>query len=78
MQRNNTKLVLVSLLWYRVSAVAYRGGGVWSVQTPPPRNSEGPTKNRAKLNPIVKTVKKKLLNLGYQHTKMFGKKAVKF
>jgi hypothetical protein len=23
----------------------------------PPRNSEGPTKNRAKLNPIVKTVK---------------------
>ena len=25
---------------------------------PPPRNSEGPTKNHAKLNPIVKTVKK--------------------
>ena len=24
---------------------------------PPPRNSEGPPKNRAKLNPIVKTVK---------------------
>ena len=24
----------------------------------PPQNSEGPTKNRAKLNPIVKTVKK--------------------
>ena len=37
-------------------AVAYRGG-VCGVQTPP-RNSEGPTKNRAKLNPIVKTVKK--------------------
>ena len=58
------------------STVAYRGG-VWGVQTPPPRNSEGPTKHRAKLNPIVKTVKK-LLNLGCQHPKMFGKKAVKF
>ena len=32
-----------------------RGG--WGVQTPNPRNSEGPPKNRAKLNPIVKTVK---------------------
>jgi hypothetical protein len=25
---------------------------------PPPRNSEGPPKNRAKFNPIVKIVKK--------------------
>jgi len=33
--------------------------------------------NRAKLNPIVKTVKH-LLNFGSQHTKLFGKKAVKF
>ena len=32
-------------------------GGV-RVFKPPPRNSEGPPKNRAKLNPIVKTVKK--------------------
>jgi hypothetical protein len=30
--------------------------------------------NRAKLNPIVKTVK----NCWSQHSKMFGKKAVKF
>jgi len=38
--------------------VAYRGGfGVF--KSPLPRNSEGPPKNRAKLNPIVKTVKKK-------------------
>ena len=37
--------------------VAYPGGGS-GVQTPPPRNSEGPPKNRAKLNPIVITVKK--------------------
>jgi hypothetical protein len=49
----------------------WRTGGC---SNPPPPNSEGPTKNRAKLNPIVKTVKKKLLNLGRQHTKMFGKK----
>ena len=52
-------------------AVAYRGG--FGVLTPP-RNSEGPPKNRAKLNPIVKTVKKKILNLGRQHPKMFRKK----
>jgi len=32
--------------------------------------------NHAKLNPIVKTVKK-LLNLGRQRPEMFGKKAVK-
>ena len=52
-------------------------GGVRVFKHRPPRNSEGPPKNRAELNPIVKTVKK-LLNLGRQHTKMFGKKAVKF
>ena len=44
--------------------------------TPPPRNSEGPPKNRAKLNPTVKTAKK-LQNLGRQQTKMFGKKGSK-
>ena len=42
-----------------------RGGGFRAIQ------------NRARLNPIVKTVKKKLLNLGRQHTKMFGKKGSK-
>ena len=52
-------------------------GGGSDVQTPPPRNSEGPPKNRAKLNAVVKTVLKKLLNLGRQHTKMFGKKGSK-
>ena len=52
------------------------GGGFSGVQTPPPRNSEGPPKNCAKLNPIVKTVKN-LLNLGRQHPKMFGKKGSK-
>ena len=42
--------------WHKFSeAVAYRGGGSWGVKTP----SEIPKalKNRAKLNPIVKTVK---------------------
>ena len=34
-------------------------GGSWGVQTPlTPRNSEGPPKNRVKLNAIVKIVKK--------------------
>ena len=50
-----------------------QGGGV-RVFNPPPRNSEGPPKNRAKLNQIVKLLKKKLLKLGRQHTKFFGKK----
>ena len=49
------------------------GGGC---SNPPPEIPNA-LQNRAKLNPIVKTVKK-LLNLGCQHTKMFGKKAVKF
>ena len=49
-------------------------GGVWVVQTPPPEIPKA-LQNRAKLNPIVKTVKK-LLNLGRQHHKMFGKMAV--
>ena len=45
--------------WYRLTASSGvpMGGGVWGVQTRPPRNSEGPPKNRAKLNPIVKNVK---------------------
>ena len=33
-------------------------GGLGCSNPPPPPNSEGPTKNRAKLNPIVNTVKK--------------------
>jgi hypothetical protein len=37
----------------------WRTQGGFGCSNPPPRNSEGPPKNRAKLNPIVKTVKKK-------------------
>jgi hypothetical protein len=48
------------------------------VFNPLPGNTEGPPKNRVKFSPTLKTVKKKLLNLGSQHPKMFGKKAVKF
>ena len=51
--------------------------GYWGGGIPPPPQIPEALQNRAKLNPIVKTVKK-LLNLGRQHFKMFGKKAVKF
>jgi len=47
------------------------GGG--GVQTPPPTEIPKALQNRAKLNPIVKTVK----NLGQQHPKMFRKKGSK-
>jgi len=57
-------------------AVAYRrGGGVWGVQTHP--NFRRPSKTVPNSTRLWK-FKKKLLNLGRQHTKMFGKKAVKF
>jgi hypothetical protein len=47
------------MFYVLLNTEAYRGGrGVWGVQNHPPRNSEGPPKYRAKLNPIVKTVKK--------------------
>jgi len=39
-----------------VKPAAYQGGLV-GFKPPPPRNSEGPPQNRAKINPIVKTVK---------------------
>jgi len=51
-------------------------GSLGGFNPPLPEIPKAP-QNRAKLNPIVKTVKK-LLNLGRQHPKMFGKKAVKF
>jgi len=52
------------------------GGGVWGVQTPTRTEIPMTLQNRAKLNLIVKTVKKRL-NLGCQHPKMFGKKGSK-
>ena len=57
-----------------MTPVAYRGG-VWGFQ--PPSEIPKALQNRVKLNPIVKTVKK-LLNLGHQYPKVFGKKAIKF
>ena len=56
--------------------VAYREGGLRG-STPSPPEIPKALQNRAKLNPIVKTVKN-LLSLGRQHPKMFGKRAVKF
>ena len=49
--------------------------GVWGFNLPP--KIPKALQNRAKINPIVKTVKK-LLNLERQDPKMFGKNAVKF
>jgi len=51
------------------------GGGEFGGFNPLPKIPKS-LQNRAKLNPIVKT--SKLPNLGRQHPKMFGKKAVKF
>ena len=52
-------------------------GGVWGVQTPPPpRKFRRPSKivpNSTRWWKLLKS-----LNLGCQHPKMFGKKAVKF
>ena len=61
--------------WNTISGVA-RGGGF---NSPPPKKKKIPKalQNRAKLNPIVKTVKNCWI-LDAQHPKMFGKKAVKF
>ena len=40
------------------SPVAYRGGELWGIQTPaPPPEIPKALQNRAKLNPIAKTVK---------------------
>jgi hypothetical protein len=52
-------------------------GGVSGVQTPLPLEIPKALQNRAKLNATVKNVLKKLLNLGRQHPKMFGKKGSK-
>ena len=45
--------------WIHCQTVAYRGVGEggWVVQTPPPTEIPKALQNRAKLNPIVKTVK---------------------
>ena len=53
-------------------------GGFWGVQTPP-RNSEGPLKNHAKLNPTVKTVTKiaEFMMLTHQDVRKNGIKILK-
>jgi len=51
-------------------------GGVGVFNIPHPRNSEGPPKS-CQIQPDCEKCSK-LLNLGSQHPKMFGKKEVKF
>ena len=68
---------MVRLQLTRDSQWRTEGGGGFGVFKLPPPEIPKALQNRAKLNPIVKTVKK-LLNLGRQHPKMFGKKTVKF
>ena len=51
-------------------------GGLGGSDYPPPEIPKA-LQNRAKLNPIVKTVKKCWI-WDAQHAKMFGKKVVKF
>jgi len=59
----------------RSSGIPRSGFGGGGVQTAP--EIPKALQNCAKLNPIVKIIKK-LLNLGRQHPKIFEKKAVKF
>ena len=69
----------MSLIYRTVISLAISGvprGGDWGVQ-PPPGNSEGATKNRARLNPIVKTVKEIAEFRAPTHQDV-PKKAVKF
>ena len=51
--------LVCSAEWQSASqeAVAYRGGGVLGGSNPPPPEIPKALQNRAKLNPIVKTVK---------------------
>jgi len=51
------------------------GGGVWGVQTPPPRNSEGPPKS-CQTQPDCENCWK-MLNLGRQHPQDVRKKGSK-
>ena len=63
--------------WVEDIQEQWRTGEGWEVQTPPPpRISEGAPKS-CQTQPDCENCKK-LLNLGRQHPKMFGKKAVKF
>ena len=55
--------------------IQWRTEGGWGVQPPPPRNSDGPSKS-FQTQPDCENCKK-LLNLGRQHPKVFGKKGSK-
>ena len=69
---NKPHLRFIDMLESIYVAVAYRGGLGFK---PPPLNSEGPPKSY-QTQPDCENCKK-LLNLGRQHPKMFGKKGSK-
>ena len=52
-------------------------GGVSGVQTPPPPKFRRPSKKSCQTQPDYENCFKKLLNLGRQHPKIFGKKGSK-
>ena len=70
-KHSETLYLLVSADQWRTEGGGGGGGGV----QPPPRNSEGPSK-LCQTQPDLRQLLK-LLNLGSQHTKTFGKKGSK-
>ena len=71
------KTIYMCVKWsLLVVPVAYRGG--LGCSNPPPEIPKALQEIVPNLTRLWKLLKKKLLNLGRQHTKMFGKKAVTF
>ena len=66
-------------IWFTFTAtVAYREGGVWGIQTPPPpRNSEGPPKS-CQTQPDCEKLLKTAEFRTPTHQDVRKKKAVKF
>ena len=65
-------------LWFSVTVIisGVPRGGV-GCSNPPPPKFRRPSKKSCQTQPECENCLKKLLNLGYQHTKMFGKKGSK-
>ena len=73
-----TATCLHTVVW-RLEADSGVPRGVWGVQPPRPGNSEGPPKNRAKLNPICENCLKKIAEFRTPTPQdVRKKKAVKF
>ena len=79
---NNTVIIWLGTTKWRLKTgkvplrtVAYQGG-VWGFQPPLPPEIPKTHQNRARLNPILKTVK--IVEFRTAKPKIFGKNAVKF